>query len=138
MLHVHIFRNHSSWRTSTAPIHNLTSAAAHMYTHCADTVEKAHFLARRLLEHRAQLVRDLLVLLPVLCRVDGVAGLFASKMLAHRLCPYVVECSAMYVSVSHLLASELLGLIKRLVEVIFTAAVGHFCKCVWFVWWWKW
>ena len=41
----------------------------------------------------------------------------------------------------YLLASELLGLVEGLVEVIFTAAVGHFCAgvCslrVGLVWWW--
>ena len=53
----------------------------------------------------------------------------------------VVYVQVRCVQCRYLLASELLGLVEGLVEVIFTAAVGHFCAgvCslrVGLVWWW--
>jgi hypothetical protein len=90
--------------------------------HVRSVGRETHLLARRLLEHRAQLVRDLLVLLPVLCRVDGVARLLRKKEMLVIVHSNMAQCMC----VSYLLASELLGLVEGLVEVIFTAAVGHF------------
>jgi hypothetical protein len=60
-------------------------------THHAQSVGelRRHLLSSSLLEHGAQLVRDLLVLLPVLCRVDGVAGLRAHDVSSFSFVLYV-------------------------------------------------